>query len=148
MDYTSTDPTALIAYTYAVPGTYQARITVTDNQNMAHTQTVAVVVNDLAQMEQIFQSIWSGINGALAAKDKAKALLYLNAQARVKYGPIFEALLPYMPGIVASYSPLQRVSISGTVGEYAVNRVVNGKNRIFLIYFLMDADGVWRLDSM
>jgi hypothetical protein len=61
---------------------------------------------------------------------------------------VFDALLPQMPEIIASYSSLQQVSISSDIGEYAVNRTINGENWIFLIYFLKDADGVWRLDAM
>ena len=53
-----------------------------------------------------------------------------------------------MPDIVASFSPLQRVSLSPAIGEYAVNRTIDGRDRIFLIYFLKDADGVWRIDAM
>jgi len=53
-----------------------------------------------------------------------------------------------MPEIIASYSPLQRVSVQADIGEYAINRTINGQNRLFLVYFLKDADGVWRLDAM
>ncbi len=99
-------------------------------------------------MDQKFTALWSSLNDALKAKDIAKALKYLNAQAQAKYGPVFTALLPHMPEIIASYSPPQRVSITSDIGEYAVNRTINGENKIFLIYFLRDADGVWRLDAM
>jgi hypothetical protein len=67
---------------------------------------------------------------------------------QAKYGPVFEALLPNMPDIVASYSPLQRVSLAPEIGEYAVSRTIDGRNRIFLIYFLRGSDGVWRIDAM
>lgn len=149
VDYASTDPNAAIAFTYGAPGIYQARIAVTDSQNKVHARTVAVVVNDLAQMEQVFQSIWSGMNGALAAKDKAKALQFLTQQARAKYGPVFDLLLPKMPQIVASISPLQRSRISDGYAEYAVKRPgAGGKVYLYLVYFLRDQDGVWRLDEM
>ena len=88
------------------------------------------------------------MNSALIAGDKARALSYLNVQAKTKYGPVFDALIPQMSNIVTSYSPLQRVDISENIGEYAVNRTIDGVDRIFFIYFLLDADGVWRLDSM
>jgi hypothetical protein len=50
--------------------------------------------------------------------------------------------------VVASYSALQNVSVTSSTGEYAVNRVIDGVDQIFFIYFLRDPDGVWRLDSM
>jgi len=95
-----------------------------------------------------FRAIWDGMNRALLAGDKATALSYLTPGAQVKYAPVFDALLPHMAEIVASYSPLQRVSISETIGEYAVTRVSNGKAYLFLIYFLKDEDGVWKLEAM
>lgn len=149
VDHTVTNPDALLEYTYTTPGMYQAKITVTDSpQSTRYSQTLAIVVYDAAQMDQKFTALWSGLNDALKAKDTAKALKYLNAQAQAKYGPVFTALLPHMPEIIASYSPPQRVSITSDISEYAINRTVNGENRVFLIYFLRDADGVWRLDAM
>ena len=57
-----------------------------------------------------FRAVWDGMNTALLAGDKATALTYLTLSAQVKYGPVFDALLPHMPEIIRSYSPLQRVS--------------------------------------
>ena len=31
------------------------------------------------------------------------------------------------------------------MGEYAINPVIDGVNRVFLIYFVQDVDGVWRI---
>jgi hypothetical protein len=73
---------------------------------------------------------------------------YLNVQAREKYGPVFDALLPDMGQILGSFSDLQTMTVDSAVGEYAINRTIDGVNRIFLIYFLRDGDGVWRVDSM
>jgi hypothetical protein len=88
------------------------------------------------------------MNEALVRGDKSAALTYLNEGAKRKYLPVFEALKPEFPQIVASYSPLRRVSISEDIGEYAIVRSFNGQNRLYLVYFLRDADGVWRMDGM
>jgi len=61
------------------------------------------------------------------------ALSYLNTGAKAKYGPVFEVLLPNMPEIVASYSPLMQVSLSDNIGEFAVNRTIDGELKIFLL---------------
>jgi hypothetical protein len=76
------------------------------------------------------------------------ALSYLTPGAQVKYGPVFDALLPHMAEIVASYSPLQQVMVSENLGEYAVTRTINGKIYLFLLYFLKDENGVWKLEAM
>ena len=146
MDVTTTDPNTVLSYTYPTPGVYQARITVT--QGSPFTQTLIVGVNDAQQMDQMFTTIWTGMNNDLGRGDVNGALAYLNESAKRKYQPVFTALLPQMPQIVASYSPLRRVSISESIGEYAVIRSFNGQKRLYLIYFLKDQDGVWRLDAM
>ncbi|MBM4259317.1 MAG: hypothetical protein FJ147_25885 [Deltaproteobacteria bacterium] len=109
---------------------------------------VAVVVQDAAVMDQVFTTTWDGMNAALLAGDKATALTFLTASAQVKYGPVFDVLLPHMAEIVASYSPPQRFLVSTNIAEYAINRVIDGENRLFLISFVKDASGAWRIDGM
>ena len=144
---TGSGSNASVNLTYPGPGTYLANVTVTDALG-SHSQAVAITVWDPAQRDTLFNTVWSGMNNALIAGDKAKALTYLNTTAQTKYGPAVNALLPSMPLIIASYSPLQRFQIYPNIGEYAINRVIHGVNRIYLIYFLLDNDGVWRIDSM
>lgn len=144
----STDPDVLFSFTYTQPGTYQAVVTVTDSTGMTNTQALVIQLKDAMQMDQMFKAIWSGMNDALMAGDKAKALTYMNVGAKAKYGPVFDALLPFMPEIVGSYSSLQRASISSAIGEYAIRRASNGVQKIYLIYFLQGGDGVWQIDEM
>jgi len=147
-DLTTADPTVPIAYTYASPGVYRASIRVTDSQGAVHRKVLVVVVNDAAQIDQLFTSLWNGMNNALRTGNVNGAAQYLNESAKRKYLPVFEALKSQFPQIIASYSPLRRVSISEDIGEYAIVRNFNGQNRLYLVYFLRDADGVWRVDGM
>ena len=103
---------------------------------------------DRAQTEQAIQAVWNGLNAALVAGDKARAMRYLTGGAQAKYGPLFDALMPHMPGIVASYSPLTQISLTPRIGEYAITRVDGGVQRIYMINFFRDAGGVWRVDGM
>lgn len=147
-DFTTTDPNALIEHIYTQPGVYHAKLIVTDAQNGTHSQTIAIVVHDAAQMDQLFAALWDGMNGALVAGDVNRATGYLNESAKRKYGPVFQTLLPHMSQIISSYSPLKRLSIAESIGEYAIVRPYSGQNRVYLIYFLKDTDGVWRVDGM
>jgi PKD repeat protein len=148
VDFTTSDINAIITHSYTTPGLHRPKITVTDSAGATYSQSLVVLVYDAAQMDVLFRGIWDGMNAALTAGDVATATRHLNKSATTKYKPVFEALLPHMPEIVGSYSPLNRVSISGDIGEYAINRSYQGQRRIYLIYFLKDADGVWRLDAM
>jgi hypothetical protein len=147
-DFSATNPAAPIGFTYTAPGVYQARVTVIDTQNVVTTETLYVVVYDPAERDRFFIGLWNGMNDALKRGDRNAALNYLNAGAKTKFRPVFDLLLPQMPAIIASYSPPLRVSVSESIGEYAVTRPYQGKTRVYLIYYLQDADGVWRLDEM
>ena len=145
---TNTDPNALFAFTYTQPGTYQASVTVTDSAGNVYAQAFAIQVQDPVQIDQMFRAIWSGMNDALLAGDKEKALSYLSIPTRSRYAPVFDSLLPYFPQIIASYSPLQRMGVSTGIAEYAINRTLDGVNRLFLVYFQQDTDGIWHIDTM
>ena len=51
-------------------------------------------------------------------------------------------LLPTMPGIVGSFSPLQGIKIGANLAAYGVTRMIAGERRLFLIYFIRGVDGV------
>jgi hypothetical protein len=134
--------------TYAGSGTAMATVRVTDAQGAVHTETLPIVIVDAAALDQDLRAVWSGMTAALAAGDKTSALRYLDANAQRKYDRVFDVLLPQMPQIVASFSPLKSVTLSNGLGEYAVNRIIDGVNRLFFVYFVRNGDGVWRLGSM
>jgi hypothetical protein len=99
-------------------------------------------------MNALFTNLWNGMNDALVRGDVNGAAQYLNESAKHKYLPVFDTLKLQFPQIIASYSPLRRISITDSIGEYAIVRPYNDQNRVYLIYFLQDIDGVWRVDGM
>ena len=62
-------------------------------------------------------------------------------------GPHVSALYRY-PVKGLSPEPLEQVSLSESIGEYAITRLDGGTRRLYLIYFMPDAGGVWRVDGM
>jgi choice-of-anchor A domain-containing protein len=139
--------TVALSRTYPA-GVYRPLIVATAPGGGTSQQSLVIEVLDREEVDLQLRAMWAEMNNALVAGDKATAMGYLNAGARDKYGPVFDTLLPAMPRIIASYSPLQQVSLSPALGEYGVNRMINGVNRVFLIYFLRDPSGVWHVDAM
>ena len=138
---------------YTQPGVYEAKVSVFDQaagqpEAMIYSTTQTIVVTDANATDAFFRAIWSGMNNALLTGDQTRALGYLNESARTKYSPVFTVLASRMTQIVGSYSTLQRSQLGNGVCEYAVNRTIDGINRIFFISFVRDEDGIWRLDSM
>lgn len=148
VDLTVSDLNAVLEFSYTTPGVYAAKFLITDSQGISYSAQATVVVQDPVALDQQFKAIWDGMNNALIAQNKSLALTYLNQSAQAKYGPVFDVLLPDFPAIIASYSGLQRVTVTSGVGEYAINRMIDGVDQIFFVYFLQGQDGIWRLDSM
>lgn len=142
------DSLAIPTYTYAEPGIYPVTLRLTDSDNIQYQALLILVVQDISQMDTLFHGIWSDFTTALLSGNKIAAMHTLDGTAQRNYGSAFDVLLPHMNDIVGSFSPLLRSSISSSFGEYAIVRDNNGQQNLFLIYFIKDQDGVWRLDSM
>ena len=55
----------------------------------------------------------------------------------------------WLDHIVASWSEPRTFTLTEELGEYAIRRVEsNGKPYLYLIYFQLGEDGVWRVGSM
>jgi Glucodextranase, domain B len=147
-DFRTNRPPTSLVNTYSVPGLYFPKLKITDSVGHVHTAELAVEINSLDERDALFIAVWNGMNDALLRGDLNEALVHLNTRARRQYARVLQGLLPDIPAIVGSYAPPLRVSVTADVLEYAVNRMVDGEDRAFLVYLLRDADGVWRLDRM
>ncbi len=147
-DLTTTDPDAALSFTYTAAGTYTASFTLKDAAAAESTYTVPITVNSVAELDAVIRNQWKGFKDALKIKDTAAAQNFLTKSARDHYGAALNTLLDDLPAIEATFSLLRRVSVSGEFAEYAINRSINGENRLFLINFVQDVDGVWRVDGM
>jgi hypothetical protein len=136
------------SFTYTQPGSAEAVFNIRRTDGTTITRTVRISVQGVEQVDQKIMQTWNGLAAALRTGDKATAMQHLSEQARSKYGPVFDSLLPAMPQIMNSFAEPQPTMIGAGVGEYTVNRMIDGVDRIFFIYFLQEADGVWRVDSM
>jgi len=148
IDFSSYDPDVNIEYPFTEPGIYPVTIIVIYTDGTNYTETRHVVIHDVLDREHFFQANWNAMNRHLLNGDVEAAVTHITAKSKPKYGAVFEALLPHMEEIVTSYSILQRLTITDSMAEFAVNRYIDNTNRIFLIYFLRDVDGIWRLAAM
>jgi hypothetical protein len=138
--------TARITVTYPA-GVYAPAIAFSINGAL-YTHRIVIEARDPAQTDAMFKALWNGMNDALLAGNKEAALGYLSDSAQLKYGPVFDTLLPFMSEIVASYSPLVQSSVDDELAEYALTRLDGGIKRLYLISFMRDQNGVWRIDGM
>jgi hypothetical protein len=148
LDTTGLTQTVPGTITYAVPGIYKPRVTLTDAAGNAYTQTLSIIVQDKTAQGQSMQAVWTRFAGALAGGDKKVALASLNAMAQVRYGPVFDALESHLREIVANWSAPRIGRMSDEVAELTVARNIDGVKRLFFIYLLRDGNGIWRVENM
>jgi hypothetical protein len=148
VDYTITEEPWEVTLTFGGVGTSMATVRVTDTDGNIHASVTPIVLISEAALDQTIRAVWNGFTTALGAGDKARAMQYMGPLAKERYSGPFDTLASVLPQIVVSFSELQSVTLSSELGEYAINRLINGENRIFFIYFGQDGDGVWRLQSM
>jgi hypothetical protein len=142
------DQTTLGTITYNSPGVYLPIVSITDSVGIVYIQNVAIVVQDQTALDRMLTATWVGFANALASGNKPLAMQALTGLAQTKYSPVFDALMPHFPAIVATWSAPQASTVARDYAEYGINKTINGLNRIFLITFVLDGDGVWRMDSM
>ena len=148
VDFSSDDPTAILSCTYAIAGVYEAKFRISDSQGVVTEKNVLVVVNGEAKVNNLLNAHWSGFGNALASGNKEQALAFLSSTAQVKYGPVFDVLMPRFAQILPTWSPLFPSKISEQFAEYVVVTNSGANRRVFFVQFVLDADGVWRLEGM
>lgn len=143
------DGVASLTITFPYAGSYVVGIQVSGASRTPLYQTKHLVhATTEPDQNSLLQEVWAHLNAGLASGKLDKALVQLNQPAREKYGDVFESLVPNMQEIVASYSDLLPIGVEETLAEFAVNRMIDGIDRVFLIYLLQDGSGIWKLDSM
>jgi hypothetical protein len=147
-DVVTSDPNTILSHTYTDPGTYPAMLTIIDSNGQQHQALLPVSVQDMSIIGASIRKTWGDLGIALAKGNRAAAMNYLDYTAQQKYEPIFDVLLPNMPGIVGSFSQPLGISISNGYAQFTIVRVINGHAEVFFVYFVLGEDGVWRLDAM
>lgn len=147
-DATSTSADTPIEHVYAAPGSFQAKIQVTEGTGTLHTATHLIVVSRFDDVEQMLRSVYTGMLDHLRAGDIDRALAAITGTSQEKYKAIFTALKPNLATVVDKLGTIERTTISQDFAELMVVREKNGERRAYFIYFLRSEDGVWRIESM
>ena len=132
----------------AEPGLHRLTVVALDDAGSIYTSELALISQDPESIDAIFGALWAGMIDKLTDGDKAGALAYLNPSSQRIYGPVFDALMPHMAEIAATWSEPARSTIMGPMAEYAVARPDGNGTSIYLISMIQGADGIWLLDGM
>jgi hypothetical protein len=141
-----TIPNAL-PFIYSKAGLYYATVTVTDDQGNEYADALAVNVLSLIELDTLLKSRWEGVKTKLVNMDIITAMKYLTESARPKYQQLFERFGVHLPAIAESLPALQLIRIEGDVAAYYVTQMENGVEKAHFVYFVLDENGLWKLQA-
>lgn len=137
-----------LQYVYNAEGIYYPTVIVTVEDGTQYILTQVVNAVSEAYILAELEDHWSSMNNALINGNLGLALEHIAISRSEKYRRQFTYLLPGMPEIITSYSPLHIESLSPDHAFVHVVRNIDGENRVFTIGFNQDIFGVWRIISM
>jgi hypothetical protein len=127
------------------PGIYYFNIEVTDNQSSVFTDTVAIEVSDLAQIDARLTGKWSEMRKALTESDIETAGDFFEETSRDAYIDHFTALSHLLPQIAQDMSDIQCVKAGDSWAEYDIRITEDGVEYSYYVLFVKDENGLWKI---
>ena len=140
--------TGLITWTPETAGTYTIGVSVHDTDNRIGKQTFEILVLSLEEIDSGIRETLNNIFNKLIAGDIKSARSFMSGEAQANYLPVLNALLPHMEEITANLDKMERLSIDNSSAEYIIPRTLNDETRLFIVTFVADSEGNWKLNSL
>ena len=136
-------PPHQVTYTYATEGLYVAALTIRDETGLTRVTRVPIHVIPVPDLA----ATWETFRRALARADVDTALEHVALEARERYRRVFQDLRADLGGIAGGFGPFVPQVVTA---DYASGWIVQADDQgggSYLVTFLRDGDGVWRLAS-
>ena len=139
-----------LSYTLTLPVTTSLvqLYTAAFNAGGGRTQSATTTITARANFDDPRYYVWTNMNAALKAGNKAAAMGFLTPTAQENYGETFDAIIPVATTIIAGYSPIVAFSVTNTTADYFVATTTGGERLVFGLRFVLMEDGKWKLESM
>lgn len=142
-------PTFGVTITFSQQGVYPVAVRLRDiNGVIVYQASQVIQVVTSALLDGIARGVWTQMNNSLVANNLGQAKAFLTDSANGNYGDAFNALAGRFAQIVPTYSAPQTMADDLDRVSLTVHRTVLGVDYVYVIQFVLDHDGVWRLDSM
>ena len=134
-----------ISFTYSSEGIFYPTLMVTDNQGNTYSGTIAVMVIDKAEIDNLLRSKWISMTNDLSSGNTENALAHISSYTRESYEEIFNVLSNQLPSIVSTQTELNLISIKDNIAIYELVTLENGKVYSYEVIFLNDTNGIWKI---
>jgi PKD repeat protein len=132
-------------FTYPHPGLYKATVTLTDDQDVAYTDTIAINVLSLEDLDALLKARWEGMKEKLMANDINGGLTFFIPGSQERYEAIFSALDDNLPEIIYEMQEIEFIYSTNNLAKYRIRREEDNGPITYYIYFILDENGVWKI---
>jgi hypothetical protein len=144
VDYTTTTFENL-SHTYMTNGIYSPTVTVTDDQGISYSNTIAVIVLNMTEMDSLLRNKWMSMTGSLSNNNATSALTYISSVSRTSYQAMFSAILDQLPSIMSTQTGFNLISIKNNAAKYELITSENGTTYSYEVTFIKDTNGLWMI---
>jgi hypothetical protein len=140
--------TGQISWIPQIEGNYHVEIQVMNEAGYQDTQDFLIDVTTLEKMDMMFNGQIDTLFDLIASGHFPEVVRLLTAQAVVKLLPVFRELQPFISSMKDNFDPLERVMIDGDIAEYILPGTQAGETQLFIVTFIRDSSGMWKIQSM
>lgn len=135
------------AFTYTAPGVHVPVAQVIDAEGRQASSHAIVQVLDAAALDTLLQARWSALRAALLQGDVDGAVALFAVSSREAYRSQLAALgdVGLLPQVAVDLPAIGLSRLRERTAEYDLRVARDGTQYAFLVVFVVDEDGVWRL---
>jgi hypothetical protein len=137
-----------LPHQYSTPGVYFPALTVTSSEGTQTAQATAVAVFTRDEVVALLQDRWQAFRDALRRGDVPAALTFIAIAKRDKYEQVLQGLTVPLTDIDDVLFDLRFVQLRENTAEFEMLRDEPQGRASYLVRFVIDADGSWRIRDM
>jgi YVTN family beta-propeller protein len=130
-------------YKITTEGIYYFSVQATGPDSNTYTDTIAITVLPLVQVDTLLKAKWTAFSDALKTKDIITALNMMLPRSRARYEAIYSLLKDQLPTIMAANTGLVLQSVTGDRAYYELYTMEDGEIFAYRLSFMKDANGLW-----
>ncbi len=140
----STDSVRYIKLT--VPGLYYFTAHVQNQEGITFSATVAVAVQDQAQVDTLLKTKWQGMRQKLSDNDIDGCAASFSNATRESFKNAFNAMTQgQRTNMAQDISDIKLIKSTGNAIEYDIQTTKDSKVYSFILLFVKDEDGLWKI---
>jgi hypothetical protein len=134
-----------VSVTFAEPGLYFPEVTVTEPSGTLRTASALIQVLNMEQLDLLLRSKWISLKNALRGGNTASAVDYIVKSKRSNYQNVFNSLTIPFANIDQVLTNITYAGQKGLNIEYEMSRLEGADMVSYMVVFVLDEDGVWRI---